>query len=73
MAHRARLVSVLAALAITVAGCGSAAVQQAARPHRAAASPAAPPPSVHLARSAYFAAARAGVARARAWWDPRRG
>ena len=73
MARRARLVTVLAALAITVAGCGSAAVQQAARPHRARASPAAPPPSVRLAPSAYLAAARAGVARARAWWDPRRG
>ena len=72
MARSARHVTVLVALAIAAAGCGSAAVQREARPHRVLTSPA-PAPSVYLAPSAYLAAARAGVTRARAWWDPRRG
>src|SRR3954447_16535728 len=65
MARRARLVTVLAALAVTVAGCGSAAVQQAARPHPAAASPAASPPPPQLAPSARLAPPRRGS------WPPR--
>src|SRR3954452_18282235 len=73
MARRARQVTVLVAVAIVVAGCGSATVQRAGRPHRSPASPAAAAPAVYLAPSAYLAAARAGVGRAGAWWDPRRG
>ena len=62
-----RYAAITIAVAVAVAGCGSAPVHRAARPHHALAPLAAPAPSVDLA------AARAGVARARAWWDPRRG
>jgi hypothetical protein len=69
--HLAVLVALV--LAVAVAGCGSAAVRQAARPHRALAPLVTPDPSADPAPSVDLAAARAGVARARAWWDPHRG
>src|SRR4051794_12263160 len=65
MACGARYVTGLVALAVAVAGCGSASAHRAPHPHRAPAAAAAP--AVDLA------AARSGVAPARAWWDPRRG
>jgi hypothetical protein len=62
VASPARRVMVLLALVVGLVGCGSlAAVRPRVRPQR------------RLAASPYLAAARAGVARARAWWDPHRG
>ena len=62
----------LVALVLAVAGCGSVALGHAVR-HHALLQPADPAPVAPPARSADLAAARAGVARAGAWWDPRRG
>jgi hypothetical protein len=62
MAPRARHAIVLLAVVLAVAGCGVAAVvRPALQPHRS------------LTPAAELAAAKAGVARAHAWWDPHLG
>ncbi|MEO8689177.1 MAG: glycoside hydrolase family 76 protein [Solirubrobacteraceae bacterium] len=74
MARSARHLTVLVALAVAVAvaGCGSTAVQLTARPHRTRAPSVRRGPAVYPTRSVDLAAARAGIAHARAWWDPHR-